>query len=119
VSERTTTDGGLTTPDASIDWIERLSRRRHVDEVRELVRQFVIVIDGIPIGVAVWWYPRQQHYVGFTDHAIKTRLMAMPYRRSQPFSSAEQAAYDALSGLLALYTPGESPECFVKVSPAP
>jgi hypothetical protein len=109
-------DAGSTWQDASIDWIDKLAQRPHVDEVGELVRQFMVTIDSVRITVDVWWYPRQQHYVGVTDHAIRTRAMPVPYRRSQPFATPEHAAYDAVAGLLTLYNRAESPQCFVKVA---
>jgi hypothetical protein len=106
---------GMSGPGPSIDWIDKLARRPHVEGLCELVRRYAVTVDGVEIGVDVWWYPRQNHYVGVTDHAIKTRALPAPYRRSQPLASPEHAAYDAVAGLLALYNDAESPGCFVKV----
>jgi hypothetical protein len=90
-----------------------LEGMKYVSEVWRVAAEYEVYIENKKIKVKILESPDGM-FMGITDHYIKTKGQAGPYKSVYPRSSIEDALVDAIMGLLAFYKPEEAETCWIK-----
>ena len=90
-----------------------LEGMKYVSEVWRVAAEYEVYIESKKIKVKILENPEGK-FIGITDHYIKTKKQATPYRSLHPQFSIEEALADAIRGLLAFYNPEEAKTCWIK-----
>ena len=86
-----------------------------VVDVRELAKEYDVLIGEVSVNVRVYVFPYTGKYLAITDHGVQREGQAAPYRRMEHQDTPEAALADAVTGLLEVYEPGEGRGCLIKI----
>jgi hypothetical protein len=95
--------------------LSRLLSHPYVGELRELAKEYYIAVGEVLITVKVYRYPYDDTYVAIPNYGVQRSGEAVPYRRMEHLSTAEEALEDSVGSLLEQYNPDEGQGCLARI----